>query len=320
MKKSILSIISVLFILALFACSSNEEDAEESNESEDTNASEENTEEERTLEHASGEVTIPANPERILAPYLEDSLVALGEEPVAQWSIGEDTLDYLQDDLEGVPAIEWDLPLEETLNQEPDLIIFNSPSSLQNGTYEEYEQIAPTYVYEDEVNSNWRDQLTQMGEILNKQDEAEEVLSSFDEKVEEVKANTEEAVGDESVAFVWTLGEEFYLFESTRYGAEVLYDEVGLTQPELVEGLEQEEQWNPISLEKLGELDADHVFLIGEETEAGFEILDDSSVWQSIPAVEKDQVYEMNQPSHWTIDGAIAHEMTLDAVNEALTE
>ncbi|GGF34339.1 ferrichrome ABC transporter substrate-binding protein [Halobacillus andaensis] len=310
MRNSFLFITSLLLILSLVACSNDEEESSDSNEEEN----------ERTLEHASGEVTIPENPDHILAPYLEDSLLALGEKPAAQWSIGEDVIDYLQPQLEDVPTIEWDLPLEETLNQDPDLIIFSSPSSIQNGSYEDYESIAPTYVYEDEVSMDWRKQLTQMGEILNKQDEAQDVLADFDDKVEETKATIDESIGDESVAFLWTMGEEFYIFESTRYGAEVLYNEVGLTQPEFVEELEQEEQWNPISMEKLGELDADHVFVIAEENEPGLEILDESSVWQSIPAVENDQVYTMNDPSHWTIDGVLAHEMTLDAVKDALAE
>ncbi|MCP3029374.1 ABC transporter substrate-binding protein [Halobacillus sp. A5] len=316
-KKNLLFITGLLLILTLFACSNDNQEAD------DSNSSDESTEEEsgeRTLEHAEGEVTVPENPENIVAPYLEDSMLALGVKPAAQWAIGEDVLDYLQPELEDVPTIEWDLPLEDTLSYDPDLIIFSSPSSIQNGSYEDYESIAPTFVYEDEIYADWREQLTQMGEILNKQDEAEEVLSDFDEKVEETKANTEDAIGDESVAFVWTMGEEFYVFEPDRYGAEVLYDEVGLTPPDFVEGLEQEEQWNPISMEKLGELDAEHVFVIAEENEPGLEILDESSVWQSTPAVENDQVYTMNDPSHWTIDGALAHEMTLDAVNEALTE
>ncbi|MFG6150539.1 ABC transporter substrate-binding protein [Halobacillus sp. B23F22_1] len=309
--KKIIFFISILLILSLIACSNDEEPSSDQNDNESG---------ERALEHASGEVTIPEDPQNILAPYLEDSLLALGEKPAAQWSIGESVLDYLQPQLEDVPTIEWDLPLEETLNQDPDLIIFSSPSSIQNGSYEDYESIAPTYVYEEEVSMDWREQLTQMGEILNKQEEAETVLSDFDDKVEETQTAVEESIGDESVAFLWTMGEEFYIFESTRYGAEVLYNEVGLTQPEFVENLEQEEQWNPISMEKLGEMDADHVFVIAEENEPGLEILEESSVWQSTPAAEKDQVYTMNDPSHWTIDGVLAHEMTLDAVQKALTE
>lgn len=34
-------------------------------------------------------VTVPAKPKRIIASYLEDYLVALGEKPVAQWTVGQ---------------------------------------------------------------------------------------------------------------------------------------------------------------------------------------------------------------------------------------
>ncbi|WP_082235666.1 iron-hydroxamate ABC transporter substrate-binding protein [Halobacillus massiliensis] len=315
MKNKIWMFVSLFLMITLIACS-NSEDSEDTSSDDNT---EESSSEERTLEHASGEVTIPANPERVIAPYLEDSLTALGVTPAAQWSIGESVLDYLQPELEDVPTISWDLPLEQTLEADPGLIIFSSPSSLQNGSYEDYEQIAPTYVMDAETNADWREQLTQMGEILNKQEEAEQALTDFDDLTANMKESLQEAIGDESVAFIWTMGEEFYVFEPTRYGAEVLYEEVGLTQPEFIKNLEQEEQWNPMSLEKLSELDADHVFLIGEENEPGFEVLDNSSVWQNVPAVENDHVYVMNDPSHWTIDGVIAHEMTLKKVNEALT-
>ncbi|MCA1012474.1 iron-hydroxamate ABC transporter substrate-binding protein [Halobacillus halophilus] len=320
-RSKFLLLFSLLIMLTVVtACNNNEDTTSSEENSSDQNQGEQSNEE-RTLTHEMGEVTIPSNPERILAPYLEDPLVALGEQPVAQWSIGDTVLDYLQPQLEGVPKIAWDLPLEQTINQDPGLILFSGPSALQNGTYEEYSDIAPTYVFSEENSSDWRKQLTQMGEILGKQKEAEQALADFDQKAKEAKASLKESIGDESVAFIWASGEQFYVFENTRYGAEVLYNDLGVTQPEFIKNLpEAEAQWNPIALEKLGQMDADHVFLIAQEGEAGLEILKNSSVWQSTPAVEKDQVYQMNEPSHWTIDGVIAHGMTIDKVTETLTQ
>ncbi|WP_163528181.1 iron-hydroxamate ABC transporter substrate-binding protein [Halobacillus ihumii] len=316
-NKKICLLFSLLFVLTFItACGSGNEEG-----SSDSTQKEENANKERTLEHASGKVTIPAEPERIIAPYLEDSLLALGVTPAAQWSIGNDVLDYLQPQLEGVPKIAWDMPLEQVLKHNPDLLIFSSPSSLQNGSYEDYSQIAPTYVYKEKVSSDWRKQLKRMGEILGKEDKAEQVLADFDKKVEEAKASLQEAIGDESVAFVWTIGDQFFVFENNRYIAEVVYNEMGITQPEFVKNLpEASEQWKPISLEKLGQLKADHVFLIGSEGEAGLETLKNSSVWQSIPAAKNDQIYVMNEPSHWTIDGVIAHRMSIDKIVETLTK
>lgn len=319
MNKKVTLYITGLLLIALLAtgCNSNGSESTESNESANDEGTEETTE--RTLTHASGEITLSEKPERILAPYLEDSLLALGEKPVAQWSIGDTVLDYLQPQLEGVPKIGWDLPIEQTIDQDPDLIIFSAPSALQNGSYEDYSNIAPTYVYEQEISTDWRKQLSTMGEILDKQEVAEQVLSDFDQKVEEASSTLRESIGDESVAFVWTMGEQFYVFDENRYGAEILYNDMEITKPEFIQNLPEEgEEWNPIALEQLGQMDADHVFLIGNEGESGFEILENSSVWQNTPAAQNDQVYTMNDPSHWTIDGVLAHEMTIDKVVETL--
>ncbi|GEN55008.1 ABC transporter substrate-binding protein [Halobacillus faecis] len=321
MSKKVTLYITGLLLLVLLAtgCSSDGEDPSSSSDESDEATNEETSE--RTLTHAMGEITLEEKPERILAPYLEDSLVALGEKPVAQWSIGETVLEYLQPQLEGVPKVGWDLPVEQAIEQNPDLIIFSAPSALQNGSYEDYSSIAKTYVFDEETGADWRKQLTTMGEILNKQDEAEQVLSDFDQKVEEASATIKENIEDESVAFVWTMGEQFYVFDENRYGADIFYNEMGMAKPEFLQSLPEEgEQWNPVALEKLGELDADHVFLIGNEGEPGFEILENSSVWQNTPAAQNGQVYEMNDPSHWTIDGVIAHEMSIDQMVDTLSK
>ena len=53
-------------------------------------------------------MTIPANPQRIIASYLEDHLVTLGVKPAAQWSArdGSSVQDYLQGTLNGVPTMQ----------------------------------------------------------------------------------------------------------------------------------------------------------------------------------------------------------------------
>ncbi|PLR86340.1 ferrichrome ABC transporter substrate-binding protein [Bacillus canaveralius] len=317
-KKRILLVFSLVLLISLgAACSS--EDNSNTSESGEGKTAENNGE--RTLEDATGEVTIPADPERIIAPYLEDSLLALGITPAAQWSIGDTVLDYLQPQLKGVPKVSYDLPLEQAISHDPDLIVFSSPSAIQNGQREEYLKIAPTFVLKEEVNADWRQQLLQMGKIVDKEDDAEKTLAQYDEKAAEAKAKIKDAIGDETAAIIWVMGEQFYLFENNRYSATVLYNDLGIQQPSFVESLpEAGVQWDPISLEKLAELDADHIFLVSKENEPGLEILANSSIWQGLPAVTQNHVYEMNDPSHWTINGLIAHEMTMDEVVKALTK
>jgi iron complex transport system substrate-binding protein len=303
---------TLLLMLFLVSACNNTDNTETEKNTEKKNA-------EMTLTDAMGEVVIPANPKRIIAPYLEDSLVALGVTPAAQWSIGDTVLDYLQPELKDVPKIGWDLPLEQAISNNPDLIIFSSPSAIQKGQYEEYKKIAPTYVYKDEVSADWRKQLSQMGEILSKQEEAKTALADYDTKVADAKARVQETIGDESVAILWVMADKFYLMENNRFSANVLYGDLGIKQPAFVEGLGGAAvQWDPIALEKLPEIKADHIFLVSKKEEPGLDLLAKSSIWNGLDAVKNSQVYEMNDPSNWTINGLIASEKTIDEVLKSL--
>jgi iron complex transport system substrate-binding protein len=315
MFKKRLYLFFTLFLMFIFVTACN------NTENTDTEKNVTDGKTEVKLADAMGEVEIPANPERIIAPYLEDSLIALGVKPAAQWSIGDTVLDYLQPELKDVPKIGWDLPLEQAISNDPDLIIFSSPSSIQKGQYEEYKKIAPTYVYKDEVSSDWRKQLTTMGDILNKQDEAKKALADYDSKASDAKKKIKDSIGDESAAILWVMADKFYLLENNRFSAKVLYNDLGIKQPTFVEKLGAAAvQWDPISLEKLPEIQADHIFLISKKNETGLDILTKSSIWNGLDAVKNGKVYEMNEPSFWTINGLIASEKTIDEVVNSLTK
>jgi iron complex transport system substrate-binding protein len=274
-----------------------------------------------TVTDAMGQVTIPDKPQRVLAPYMEDSLVALGVKPAAQWSIGTTVLDYLQSYLKDVPKIEWDLPLEQTIKANPDLIVFSSAASIKKGQYEKYKKIAPTYVFKDAESANWRKQLQVMGQLLGKEEKAKEALAAYEAKAKKARADIKAAIGDESAAILWVFGKQYYLFENTRYAANVLYHDLGVAQPDMVKKLPKAEaNWSPVSLEALADLDADHIFLVSRPGEAGLEQLKKSSVWKGLPAVKKGNVYEMKDPSHWTINGLVANKLTMEKILESLTD
>lgn len=307
--KTIITVV-ICAILLLAGCGKNNTDKETKEQPKEV-----------TVTDAMGKVTIPANPKRVLAPYMEDSLVALGVKPAAQWSIGTTVLDYLQSDLKDVPTIGWDLPLEQTIKAKPDFIIFSSAGAIQNGNYEQYKKVAPTYVFKDEEGSDWRKQLQVMGQLLGKEKEAKNALADYDEKAKQASKKIKEAIGDETAAIIWVAGDQFYLFENTRFAANVLYGDLGVAQPQMIQTLPAAEAtWKPMSLEALSKLDADHIFLVSKPGETGLETLKNSSVWKGIPAVQKGNVYHMEDPSHWTISGVMANSLTMDKIVDSLTK
>ncbi|MEK4348883.1 ABC transporter substrate-binding protein [Paenibacillus sp. FSL P4-0184] len=270
----------------------------------------------KTLTDAMGhEVTIPANPGRVLGSYLEDALVTLGVTPVAQWSVTNGIQDYLSTELKDVPTISYDLPLEAVTSFAPDLILIPSESSVQNGIYDQLNKIAPTYVIGDKLNQDWRKSLLKIGEILNKTPEAEKAIKDYEDKAAAAKEKLKGAIGEESVAILWLVQKNFYIVDETRSSGAVLYTDLGVKLPNLVTEIPvgTRATWNPISLEKLSELTADHIILVNSDKTEGSEILD-SAIWKGIPAVKAGNVHEMSSTSSWLYSGANAGDKIIDDV------
>ncbi|KXG08671.1 putative siderophore-binding lipoprotein YfiY [Anoxybacillus sp. P3H1B] len=308
-----------LLILSLAACGAAKEDT--AGKSAD-NAKEE-TPKERILTDAMGhEVKIPANPKRVLASYLEDPLLALGIKPVAQWSVnnGASVQGYLQDQLKDVPTIPYDLPFEAVQKFSPDLIIIDSASMVEGGKYEQYNQIAPTYVIGKEENNDWREELLRVGEIFGKKEKAEKLLDDYEAKVKEAKEKIADA-GNPSVAAIWLVNGSFFVVSEKLSSGAVMYEDLGLKVPKVVKEISESgtANWNPISLEKLAELDADYIFLVNSDKANGSPILN-NKLWKSIPAVKAGKVYEFSPDESWLYTGIIANEQIIDHILKSIAK
>ncbi|WP_370642925.1 ABC transporter substrate-binding protein [Sporosarcina sp. ACRSM] len=314
-------LVTAIFLLSIFlvACGNQQQN----NEEKPKNGSEEASQE-RVLTDALGhEVTIPANPERVIASYLEDHLIALGITPVAQWSVnnGASIQNYLQDSLKDIPTIPFDLPFEAVTSFNPDLIIVSSAETVEGGKYEQYNKIAPTFVLENEANASWREKLLKVAEIFDKTEKADEVLQQYDQLVEESKEKIHNAVGTQSAAAIWIVNNTVYMVSETASSGAVLYGELGLTAPSLVKEISESAtgDWSPVSLEKLAELDADHLFLINSDVGNGAEMLKDP-LWANIPAVKNGNVHEFAKDTSWLYSGPIANSQIIHDVVKSIVK
>ncbi|MNU73268.1 putative siderophore-binding lipoprotein YfiY precursor [compost metagenome] len=270
---------------------------------------------EKVMTDAMGhKVTIPANPQKVLASYLEDHLTAIGVKPVAQWSVANGIQDYLQTSLNGIPTISYDLPPEAVLSLSPDLIIIGSESQVQKGLYDQYNKIAPTYVLGDAVNKDWRQALLKIGEILNKSEEAKKAISDYDTKAKEAKQKISASIGTKTAAILWLTQKNFYLVDQTVSSGAVLYGDLGIQPPNLVTDIPEKDRasWNPVTLEKLADLKADYIFLVNSDKGQGADDTLNSPIWKGIPAVKAGHVFEMSKTSSWLYSGAVANQLTID--------
>lgn len=319
--KSIFVFASLLLVIGvLTACN-----AQSSNKEEKvvTQASPESTKEQKDVypltvkDELGNEVILPAKPTKIFAPVMEDSLLALGIKPMMQWSNGVKPQLYLQDQLQGVPEISFASgppSAEAIMANKPDIIILHNSFYLENGTYEKYAKIAPTYVFKNAA-SDLEGSIKVLGQLLNEQDKAEQALQSYQEKVDAAQAKLAAITKGKKVALIRFNAKGMFFMTDEYFSGYVLTHELGFEQSNLVKNGAFE-----VSLEILPELDADYIFLINDGN-LGDEFLKEfkeSKIWKSTTAFKNNQVYE-TAGDYWLNGGIHAQEKVIDDVLEFLT-
>ncbi len=277
----------------------------------------------RTVGHAMGESEVPEEPERIvsLSPSATDGLVALGVERAGVATCtGRDfeSYEYLEGELEGTPIVGTLIEpnLESLAAENPDLIIGSNPDFFEEN-YDQLSEIAPTAILPDD-GGDFRNALGGLGEILAIEDEAEARIEEYEEKAAETQTELEEAVGEESVTFLRVTPEGLEIYGDVRLVGPILYGDLGLEPGPLVEELAMGEERVEISLERVPELGAEHLFVL-DQTEDDMEELAGSPLWQMVPAVEEGNVYPTRRDT-WIAAGVLASESMIEDIEASLME
>ncbi|EOH87585.1 ferrichrome ABC transporter substrate-binding protein [Enterococcus villorum] len=309
-KKKLFTIaLSILLISFISACSSST--TTNSSNSQATTGTHTVTD---TLGH---KVAIPNNPKRIIGSYLEDYLVALGEKPVAQWTVGSGSIQhYLQKELKNVPTISYDLPYEKVLSFEPDLLLISSSATVEGGKYEQYSKIAPTYVVKNGNDVTWEEQLKDVAKALNKEKEAEKIITDYQNEVKETRKELANKINNKTAAVLWVTNNSAFMVSDTRSSGRIIYDDLQFGIPNLVAEVSKNatSDWSAVSSEKLAQLDADYIILVNSDEKAA---MFNEATWQNLKAVKENHVLEFGPESSWLYNGPIASQnMVKDIKNQ----
>ena len=265
-----------------------------------------------TIEHALGETTIEAEPERVVAVgYAEaDYPLSLGVVPVGADKIeyagnengSSDWFDEALGEIDGAEqptrfSTSDGVPVDEIVKLQPDLV-----TATQSGiTQEEYDKLTeagiPVVAYPDApYNTTWQESLEMVGEALGRADVAAEV-----------KAETEQVIADTAAEFPQLEGKtftyagpnadpsSFYVY-TTMDNRPRLLVELGMKNSPLVEERSEPGQFLfNISAERTAQLDAD-VFLTYATSEANVKELADNPLVKQIPAVADNRWYAQVDP------------------------
>ncbi|PQO35610.1 ABC transporter substrate-binding protein [Blastopirellula marina] len=270
------------------------------------------------VKHLLGETVVPNKPQRICALAFTDELLAIGVQPAAAACSANGFSDYLRTQMDGVAPIHQLMgtmfpDLEAIVRLQPDLIL---TSNADPQTYAQLSKIAPVVVLQ---RSDWSDRIRilDVGRLVGREAEAETVLAAYEAKSAAAKETLRQKIGDQPVSFFRVFGRQMYIHGHTRGGL-LLYDELGLQPPKI---LENSPRGYLLSPETLLELDAQHLFVAAERNlgaQRSWDGLLEHPAWKRVPAVQQGNVYPIDQQHPWLVPGIQGKSRMIDEIVTAL--
>ncbi|MBD0843994.1 ABC transporter substrate-binding protein [Streptomyces sp. TRM68416] len=279
----------------------------------------------RRITDATGrEVEVPSAPQKVVTlsePTL-DAALALGIETVGatagRGQTGVST--YLADKASTaqVVATVAEADMEKLAALQPDLILLDETTAVKSEV-SKLEAIAPTVVTA-KLNEDWKKAFTATADALNKETEAEKILTDFDADV----AATKEKLGDNAGAVVsvirWQNGAPSVVGKGVGHVGSTL-STLGLARPKDQQGASAGHS-EPVSLEKLSTIDGDWLFFgtLGDRADGERAYAEAQKVanFNKLKA-EKDGHVVVIEGSAWnSAGGPLAARIVLDDLTKAL--
>ncbi|MBU5425078.1 AraC family transcriptional regulator [Tissierella pigra] len=227
----------------------------------------------RIVSTSMGEVEVPVNPKRVVVDYVIGDVIALGVLPVGVRSAfgGSAFGDVIHD----ATLIEkWDP--EEVMELEPDLII-----SVVKDEFEASSKIAPT-VFIPFTEMSMEERVTFLGEVLNRQTEAESAIREYYKKVEESKVVLEkQGILDKTISIFF--GDPIDVAvagDKWGRGGDIIYNDLGFRAPDVIQSeIIGGDQHRNLSLEVLPQYVGDYIVFDWDP-----KLFEQTTIWNSIPA------------------------------------
>jgi iron complex transport system substrate-binding protein len=252
------------------------------------------------VSHALGETRIPTEPQRIVVLHdtiILDPVIALGVKPIAATTYAsEEGIKFrglTAEQSEGIEILgSMEQPnLEKIAALKPDLIF--ATHHLHHQIYSQLSSIAPTVVVDHNQFDSFKDRFRYIAEVLGKSDQANQVLTQYQTRVEQLRQAMGDQLNEVEVSVIHVYGEPLSTPDATHHISQIFSD-IGLRRPPSQEGLLQEKNF---SLEVLPEHDADILFIVKYPSSEVEKILR-NPIWQQLNAVQTARVYEVS-PERW---------------------
>ncbi|MCI8278800.1 ABC transporter substrate-binding protein [Staphylococcus xylosus] len=260
-------------------------------------------------------IDIPKKPQRIavVAPTYAGGIKYLGGDIVA---VNEqvDSSKLLKDKFKGVEKI-GENDVEKVAKAKPDLIVVYSTDK----NIKKYNKIAPTVVY-DYGKHKYLDQQRELGKLLGKEDKVASWEKEWKAQTKKDGQEIKEKIGEDATVSIFDeFDKKLYSYgPNWGRGGEVLYQAFDLKMPDKLNDLVKKEGWAEVKQEKIADYAGDYIVSTSEgKSKPAYEKTD---LWQNIPAVQKDQVIQVQAETYWYNDPYTLEYMRKDLKEKFLNE
>lgn len=277
------------FNTAALSDSNKETESNKTAESEKKAESQDENESTLTVSTVMGDIEVPTNPQRVVVNWYIGDVIALDLNVVGYFCWAHESMPFY-DEMMATTAIEnWEQ--EEVMALEPDLIITYSEDD-----YNTFNSIAPVIVV-PEGDITALERVLLLGEATGRSDEAKAAVDVFETKLASTKENLQrEEFKDKtfSINEDWGSGSYGVYYETGSRGGTLVYKYLGLRKPKKLEQLIEEtgEGRGGLSYEVAAEYFGDYMFWFRpyDEQEGVPSEYEQTPIWQSLPAVQNEQV------------------------------
>ncbi|QDP99867.1 iron-siderophore ABC transporter substrate-binding protein [Lysinibacillus fusiformis] len=322
MQKAFQKLLVLLAVVALFvlaACGNSKEGAKEESSSDN---------EKYSVEHSMGTTEVKDTPKRIVVLTNEgtEAILALGIKPVGavqSWT-GDPWYDHIKDQMEGVEVVgvEHEINIEKIASLKPDLIIGNKLR--QEKDYAKLSKIAPT-VFSETLRGDWKENFKLYAKAVNQEAKGEEVLKTYEEKVQAVK----EKLGDQTnqeASFVRFMADKSRIYYTDSFSG-VIFDELGFKRvPAQADLFKDNAKLGNLAIdvgkEAIPKMDGDVILYFtymptGDDSALATEKeWTQDPLWNNLSAVQKGNAYKVDDVIWNTAGGILAATIMLDQVEE----
>ncbi|MGF9824219.1 AraC family transcriptional regulator [Brevibacillus agri] len=271
------------------------------------------------IRHPRGELELDRLPEKIAVldyQYI-DQMYALGHLPagsVFATTSPSGLPEYLGEKMSAIKRLGTKDHPDMTAIAElsPELIVCTDTHA---HLYDELVAIAPTVMLGR--NDDWRTTLPVLGKMLGKEQEAQHVIDAYNQKIVHLKDAIAAKLGGKTVSLIRPRDNMIRLHTTAHRTARILYRDLGIAPPPMA--MDSKRTSSYIQLDAMTELNADHLFVLQDATNAALtSAYQESALWRNLSVVKANHVRTFDTTMWIGFYGPVAINRVVDEIADAL--